>query len=200
MATFIETESDLLDLLDPDARRRHLLRVADDLLSEVEELRLADRSLVPASLQAGISALQARLDREPPVAPATLRAAHNLVLAVQARLMSGNPRAIAARSHAGRGAGQPLVRRVRGASWKMLVLPPDGESACGLTWSEMIEATVERALHRWLYTHAQVRREAACGGKIAKRWGEMEAAWSNYWELKQEAARLLREPVPPQPR
>ena len=76
-----------------DSRRRELLRQADELLEDVEILRLGDRRRVPERLGAAIEKLQLDAGRgDASIAPATLRSAHELVLSVQYRLMSGNPR------------------------------------------------------------------------------------------------------------
>ena len=66
---------------------------SDGLLDDVEELHLEDRTEAPQPLREAIRALQIRLGRhDPPMPPATLRAAHDLVFAVQQRLMAAGLR------------------------------------------------------------------------------------------------------------
>src|SRR5258707_1436318 len=73
-------------------RRKALLAESDVLLDDVEMLRLQDKTDAPPRLREAIHALQLRLGRRnPPVPPATLHAAHDLVFAVQHRLMAANP-------------------------------------------------------------------------------------------------------------
>src|SRR6202163_208042 len=75
-----------------ETRRRSLLAESDLLLDDVETLRLQDETEAPPSLREAIHTLQLRLGRRnPPVPPATLHAAHDLVFAVQQRLMAANP-------------------------------------------------------------------------------------------------------------
>src|SRR5260370_17319136 len=76
-----------------EMRRRTLMAESDGLLDDVERLRLDDQSEVPQQLREAICALQLRLGRtDPPLAPATLHAAHDLVFAGQQRLMAANPK------------------------------------------------------------------------------------------------------------
>ena len=176
-----------------ERRRRGLLDAADEILDQVERMRLDDQAAVPASLGEAIAALQRRLGRPaPPVAPDTLEGAHDLVLSVQGRLMASNPRNPSPRAHANRAAGQPVVTGIRGGGrWKVLVLPAPLPGFEG-EWPELVEATVERALDRWAYARhhanaaARERRPAGPGLSAAA------AAWKNYWELRVEADRLLR--------
>src|SRR5438105_3613171 len=100
---------------DAESRRRDLMAESDHLLDAVEMLRLADESEVPPSLQGAIDALQRRLGRtNPPVAPSTLHAAHDLVFAVEQRLMAANPNHPRPNRQHGRPGGQPVVARVTG--------------------------------------------------------------------------------------
>jgi len=178
---------------DTDERgRRELLMESDHLLDEVEELRLRDRSRVPEELGAAIERLQLRAGRgDASIAPATLRSAHELVLSVQYRLMSGNPRNRVTGTHLGRGAGQATVRALAGGgSWKHLVLPPLA-TAPTPEWRTLVEATLERALDRWAYTQhhaAQAARERSGARQALAR---ARVAWRNYWELNEEAERLI---------
>jgi hypothetical protein len=181
------------DRRDPvDEHRRRLLTESDELLDRLEILRLADRRRVPKRLKLAIDALQRRLGRaNPPPSPATLRAAHELVLSVQQRLMSANPRNLLPRAHAGRANGQPVVARINGGGrWKFLSLPappatgPDGE------WLALVADTVDRACDRWAYAHHQLARAAREGDGVDAAVAMAQAAWRNYWELWLEAERL----------
>ena len=97
-----------------ESHRRLLLAASDILLDEVETLRLQEELEAPQRLRESIRALQIRLGRRnPPVAPATLDAAHDLVFAVQQRLMAANPKNPRPARHAGRASGQPLMTLVR---------------------------------------------------------------------------------------
>jgi hypothetical protein len=179
-----------------DHRRRELLRQSDELLEDVEVLRLGDRRQVPKGLGEAIEKLQVDVGRgEASIAPATLRTAHELVLSVQYRLMSGNPRNRMTGTHLGRGVGQATIRALAGGgTWKHLVLPPIAPAATA-EWRSLVEATLERALDRWSYTQhhaAQAARERS-GAKQAL--ARARVAWANYWELREEAERLLGTPT-----
>src|SRR5229473_1851182 len=88
-----------------EGRRRSLMAESDSLLEDVERLRLEDRNEVPQQLREAIHSLQVRLGRaDPPVPPATLHAAHDLVFAVQQRLMAANPKHPRPKQHAVRAA------------------------------------------------------------------------------------------------
>jgi len=181
---------------DPDeGDRRQLLLESDHLLDEVEELRLQDRLRVPEHLGAAIERLQVRAGRgDASVAPATLRSAHELVLSVQYRLMSGNPRNRAIGTHLGRGAGQATVRAIAaGGSWKHLVLPPI-TAAPTTEWRALVEATLDRALDRWAFTQHHAARAARDRSGARQALARARVAWANYWELHEEAARLLGTP------
>src|SRR3984893_19249515 len=114
-----------------ETRRRSLLPESDVLLDDVETLRLQDHSEAPARLREAIRALQIRLGRRnPPVPPATLHAAHDLVFAVQQRLMAANPNHPHPNRHVGRPSGEPVVTVVReDRLWKLLTLPPPPRGA-----------------------------------------------------------------------
>src|SRR5258708_3839392 len=136
-----------------ETRRRSLMAESDDLLDDVERLRLDDHSEVPQPLREAIRALQVRLGRtDSPVAPATLHAAHDLVFAVQQRLMAANPKHPRPNRHAGRPGGQPVITMVRdGGLWKLLTLPPPPGGTPDDAWLELVECTVDRALDRWCH-------------------------------------------------
>jgi site-specific DNA recombinase len=140
-ATIPRTADDTVEV-----RRRSLMAESDGLLDDVERLRLDDHSEVPKQLRDAICALQVRLGRtDPPPAPATLHAAHDLVFAVQQRLMAANPKHPRPNRHAGRPGGQPVVTVLRdGGLWKLLTLPPPGGTPDD-AWLELVECTVERA-------------------------------------------------------
>src|SRR5712692_5254304 len=115
--------------IDDDAveeRRRSLMAESDCLLDDVERLRLDDREDVPQRLGDAIRSLHLRLGRaDPPPAPAALHPPHDLVFAVQQRLMASNPKHPRPNRHAGRPSGQPVMTVVRdGGLWKLLTLPP----------------------------------------------------------------------------
>ena len=173
-------------------RRRSLLNESDELLDRLEVLRLADQSRVPKRLKDAIEALQQRLGRsDPPPPPSTLRAAHELVLSVQQRLMSANPRNLLPRAHAGRAGGQPMVTRIKGGGrWKFLSLPPPPVTGPDTDWLTLVDSTVDRACDRWAYAQHQVARAARDGDGVDAAMAMARAAWRNYWELRIEAERL----------
>ncbi|HEY1421537.1 MAG TPA: hypothetical protein VGG90_12625 [Candidatus Dormibacteraeota bacterium] len=174
-----------------EGRRKSLLAESDSLLDDVEMLRLEDQVEAPNRLREAIHALQLRLGRRnPPVPPATLDAAHELVFAVQQRLMAANPKHPRPNRHAGRPSGQPLVTVVRGElRWKVLTLPAPG-GAEEEEWIAMVECTVERAWDRWCYAQQQAVRAARDRFKADLAVAINRAAWANYWELLQEAERI----------
>jgi hypothetical protein len=143
-------------------RRRSLLAESDVLLDDVETLRLNDQCEAPVRLREAIRALQVRLGRRnPPLPAATLEAAHDLVFAVQQRLMAANPKNPRPVRHAGRPSGQPLMTIVReDRKWKVLTLPPPPISGVDAEWIELVECTVERAWDRWCYAQQQAVRAA----------------------------------------
>ena len=172
-----------------EARRRSLLAESDSILDEVEALRLEDRMEAPHALREAIRALQVRLGRsDPPLPPATLHAAHDLVFAVQQRLMAANPNHPRPNRHAGRPGGQPVVTVVReDRLWKLLTLPPPPNGAAEEDWLELVECTVERAWDRWCYAQQHAVRAAREHFKPHLAVAVARTAWSNYWELHQEA-------------
>jgi hypothetical protein len=172
-----------------EARRRILLAESDLLLEDVETRRLHDEVEAPTRLKDAIRALQIRLGRRhPQVLPATLEAAHDLVFAVQQRLMAANPRIPRPNRHAGRPSGQPVITVVReDRKWKVLTLPPPSISGEDAEWIELVECTVERAWDRWCYAQQQAVRAARERYKPHVAVAVAQAAWANYWELLQEA-------------
>ncbi len=165
---------------------------SDDLLDDVERLRLDDHSEVPRQLREAICTLQVRLGRtDPAAAPATLHAAHDLVFAVQQRLMAANPKHPRPNRHAGRPGGQPVITVVRdGGRWKLLTLPPPPGGASDDAWLELVECTVERALDRWCYAQQHAVRAAQERYKPHIALAVALTAWSNYWELFMEAEEI----------
>jgi hypothetical protein len=172
-----------------EVRRRTLLAESDSLLDDVETLRLDDHTEAPQPLREAIRALQVRLGRsDPPLPPATLHAAHDLVFAVQQRLMAANPNNPHPNRHAGRPGGQPVMTVVReDRLWKLLALPPPPNGAGDDEWLELVECTVERAWDRWCYAQQHAVRAAREHFKAQLALAVARTAWSNYWELHQEA-------------
>jgi hypothetical protein len=185
-----------------ELRRRALLGESDLLLDDVENLRLNDAPEAPLRLREAIQALQARLGRRnPPLPPATLGAAHDLVFAVQQRLMAANPKNPRPARHAGRPSGQPVMTLVReNRRWKVLTLPPPPISGVDADWLELVEATVERSWDRWCYAQQQAIRSARVHVKPYIALAVARTAWNNYWMLVEDAERirerLTSTPVP----
>ena len=180
-----------------ETRRKSLLAESDVLLDDVESLRLEDRTEAPPQLREAIRALQLRLGRRnPPLPPATLHAAHDLVFAVQQRLMAANPNVPGPNRHTRRPSGQPLVTVVRDDRvWKVLTLPPppNGSEETGLDladWLELIDSTVERAWDRWCYAQQHAVRAAREHFKAHSAVAVARVAWTNYWELLEESKRI----------
>jgi hypothetical protein len=173
--------------------RRDLLAHADRLLDAVEELRLAEESSLPPTLREAIRLLQLRLGRAESPNPRTVRAAQLLVFTVQQRLMAANPRHGRPRSHLGRAGGTPRVTRLEpGVEWKELTLPPPtapGPDVFG--WTRQVELVVERAFDRWCLAQNQAVAAARAGQEADQAVARARAAWTNYWELRCEAERLL---------
>jgi hypothetical protein len=175
-----------------ETRRRSLLAESDALLDDVETLRLDDQTEAPQQLREAIRALQVRLGRRnPPLPAATLNAAHELVFAVQQRLMAANPNHPRPNRHAGRPSGQPVVTVVRDDRlWKVLTLPPPPGSGDSSEWLELVDCTVERAWDRWCYAHQHAVTAARERFKAHVAVAVAQTAWVNYWELCEEAERI----------
>jgi hypothetical protein len=169
--------------------RRMLLAESDSILDEVETLRLLEEPEAPPRLREAIRVLQIRLGRRnPPVAPAAIDAAHDLVFAVQQRLMALNPKNPRPRRHAGRPGGQPVMTVVReDRKWKVLTLPPPIAGGEDAEWLELVESTVERAWDRWCYAQQQAVRAARMHVRAHIAMAVAHTAWTNYWLLLQEA-------------
>ena len=175
-----------------EERRKSLLAESDFLLDDVEMLRLNDKSEAPPRLREAIHALQIRLGRRnPPLPPATLDAAHDLVFAVQQRLMAANPNHPRPNRHDGRPGGQPIVKVVRDdRTWKVLTLPPPPNGGDEDEWTELVDMTVERAWDRWCYAQQHAIRAAREHFKAPIAVAVARAAWNNYWDLLEEAERI----------
>jgi hypothetical protein len=175
-----------------ESHRRFLLAQSDLLLEEVEELRLRDEPEAPPRLREAIRALQIRLGRRnPAVAPPTIDAAHDLVFAVQQRLMAANPKNPRPARHLGRASGQPLMTMVReDRKWKVLTLPPPPISGEDEEWLELVESTVERAWDRWCYAQQQAVRAVRMRIKPLLAVAVAQVAWNNYWMLLEDAERI----------
>ncbi len=181
-----------------DSHRRRMLAESDALLAQVEELRLADRSACPSDLAEAVRSLQLRQGRVDAQLPRTLRTAHRLVFAVQARLMAANPRSPRPRVTLDRPAGQPTISILRpGGAWKFLVLPaspPSTEPQALAEWRLLVELTVERGLDRWTCAQDEAVNAARTGDGTARALARARAAWRNYWDLRCEAEVLLNHP------
>ena len=175
-----------------ELRRRLLLAESDVLLEDVEMLRLNDQSEASPRLREAIRAMQIRLGRRnPPLPPATLDAAHDLVFAVQQRLMAANPRNPRPTRHVGRPTGQPVITLIReDRKWKVLALPPPTASGQDEDWIDLVESTVERAWDRWCYAQQHAVRAARVRTKPQLALAVAHAAWNNYWLLLQDAERI----------
>ena len=175
-----------------EERRRALMAESDCLLEDVERLRLDDHVEVPQHLREAIRSLQVRLGRsDPPLPPSTLHAAHDLVFAVQQRLMAANPKHPRPNRHAGRPGGQPVITLVRENSlWKLLALPPPPSGEVDEEWLELVGCTVERAWDRWCYAQQHAIRAAQERYKPHIALAVARTAWSNYWELYVESKEI----------
>lgn len=175
-----------------EERRKSLLAESDILLDDVETLRLQDKTEATPHLREAIRALQLRLGRRnPPLPPATLHAAHDLVFAVQQRLMAANPNHPRPNRHTGRPSGQPVVTVVRDDRvWKVLTLPSPINGADDTEWLVLVDSTVERAWDRWCYAQQHAVRAAREHFKASGAVAVARAAWNNYWELLEEAQRI----------
>src|SRR5258708_2027830 len=183
-----------------ETRRRSLLAESDVLLDDVETLRLQDETEAPPRLREAINALQLRLGRRnPAVPPATLHAAHDLVFAVQQRLMAANPNLPNPNRHVGRPSGQPVMTRVaNNPAWKVLPLPFPTNGATDAEWLELVDCTVERAWDRWCYAQQHAARAAREHFKAPVAAAVAKVAWVNYWELLMESERIRERLRPPQ--
>lgn len=175
-----------------EVTRKSLLAESDAVLDEVESLRLQEEIDAPLRLREAIRALQIRLGRRnPAVPPATLAAAHDLVFAVQQRIMAANPKHPRLTRHLGRPSGQPTITVIReGRKWKVLALPAPHSAPDGEQWMELVDCAVERAWDRWCYAQQHAIRAARENFKPLVAIAVAQAAWKNYWLLLQEAERI----------
>jgi len=178
-----------------EVHRRRMLAESDSLLERVEELRLADVAVCPRDLADDVRSLQLRLGRVPADRPRTVRAAHGMVFAVQARLMAANPHHPRPRALPNSPVGVPRLTVLRqGGAWKFLSLPPPPpavEPAAVADWWQRVQLTVVRALDRWECAQDQAVRAARSREGAVRAVHRSRAAWRNYWELRCEADRLL---------
>ena len=175
-----------------DADRRRKLAASDDLLNQIEELRLADCEVLPSSLRNRIAAFASAVGFSRPITRLiSLGSAHDFVLDLQQPLMSANPAVPQPRSHPRCVEGQAVTVRVTdNAAWKLLPLPtvpgagPDGD------WFVMAAETIERAWHRWAWAqhHAIVAARSRVRAEAAVR--RAIVAWANYWSLCEEVDRI----------
>ncbi len=102
--------------------------------------------------------------------------------------MAANPNHPRPNRHLGRPGGQPVMARVTDQKlWKLLTLPPPPNGAPDVEWIELVDATVERAWDRWCYAHQHAVRAARSKNRAHIALAVARIAWSNYWELDQEA-------------
>src|SRR5215467_4854808 len=178
-----------------ESHRRHLLAESDSLLDKVEELRLHGQTVCPPPLSETIRSLQLRLGRVDAHHPRTVRAAHRLLFAVQAKLMAANPRNPQPQAPLDRPTGQPTITILRqGGAWKCLTLPPrppSNELAAEAEWRLLVELTVQRSLDRWACAQDDAVNAARAGVGATRAISRACAAWRNYWELRSEAEILL---------
>src|SRR5215472_14214016 len=191
MSALVET----FDAVDAaEVHRRRMLAESDLLLGRVEELRLADVAICPIDLAEDVRALQLRLGRVPADRPRSVRAAHHLVFAMQARLMAANPHHPRPRALADRPVGVPRLTVLgQGGVWKFLSLPPPPpalEPAAVADWWQRVQLTVGRALDRWACAQDQAVRAARAREGAVCAVHRSRAAWRNYWELHCEVERL----------
>lgn len=167
--------------IDPSDRPRQTLLVrSDDLLDELERLRLCDRRLTPPTLQRRIEELREEAGLPPRPAPRTLAAAHDQLLSMQQRWLNLNPR------HPGVTEPPPRHRE----RWKRLPLPPCPPGGPDDPWRWLARATVERAFDRWCWAQHHATRAAREGVDGPSALEAAAAAWANYFQLRQEARRL----------
>lgn len=164
-----------------DLTRQILLARSDDLLDDLELLRLRGRRLTPTALRHRIVELRADAGLAERSAPHSLAAAHDLLLCMQQRWLNLNPR------HPG---VTPPPADGGSGRWKHLPLPPCPPGGPDERWRHLARATVERAFDRWCWAQHHATRAAREGGEGARALQHAAAAWTNYFQLRQEAARL----------
>jgi hypothetical protein len=182
-----------VDTSGTEALRRRNLAASDELLNDIEELRLADRQTLPPRVRDRMLALHlAVIGRSTARTIKGLGAAHDFVLAMQHPLLDANPRISLPPSRGGRAAGQPFtVTTPVAGSWKLLSLPAVPEAGLTEEWFALVVATLDRAWDRWAYAQHHAIT-AARGHRRHARPAVARAvvAWSNYWQLLEEADRL----------
>ena len=85
-----------------------------------------------------------------------------------------------------------------GGAWKLLSLPAEPDGGFTEDWFVQAALTIERAWERWAYAQhhavAAARRRSRTARQAAAR---AILAWSNYWQLLEEADRLRGLPETP---
>src|SRR5260370_21559062 len=130
-----------------EAGRRLNLALSDELLNEIEELRLVDQQALPSLLRGRIQTLHlAVFGKSPDRTLKNLSAAHDSVLAVQHPLMAANPRISMSSPQGGRAPRQPfsVTTPFRG-SWKLPTLPAMPQARLTDDWVPLLAATLQPA-------------------------------------------------------
>ncbi len=157
-----------------------MLARSDELLDQLERLRLRDRLVTPMPLRRRIDDLRADAGLAQRPVPRSLAAAHDLLLSMQQHWLNLNPRHPAVTP-------SPVSRA---EPWKRLPLPPCPPSGPDEPWRRLARATVERAFDRWCWAQHHATRAAREGCDGAPALQRATAAWTNYFQLRQEALRL----------
>ena len=176
-----------------EAGRRRNLALSDELLNEIEELRLVDQQALPSLLRGRIQSLHlAVFGKSPDRTLKNLSAAHDSVLAVQHPLMAANPRISMSSPPGGRAPGQPFsITTPFGGAWKLLTLPAVPQAGLTDEWFTLVVATLERAWDRWAYAQYHAITAARRHSRHARQAvARAVVAWSNYWQLIEAADRL----------
>jgi len=184
----------------PEAARRRNLALSDELLNDIEELRLGDRQALSPQLRSRLQTLYlAVIGKSSDRTLKNLAAAHDFVLAVQHPLMAANPRISLSSSQGQRAPGQPFtVTMPVGGSWKLLTLPAVPDTGLTDEWFALVLATLERAWDRWAYAQHHAVTAARRRSRHARQAvARAIVAWSNYWQLMEEADRLRGVSGPP---
>ncbi|MGH7918679.1 MAG: hypothetical protein ACREQM_01905 [Candidatus Dormibacteraceae bacterium] len=172
-----------------DGIRQALLARSDAILDELERLRLRECRLTPDEVRSRVAALRSEAGLPARRVPRSVGAANDLILSMQEHWLALNPR------HPGTGAPPPLQRGAGpgdgdGGSWRHLMLPSIPEGGADDAWRNLARATVERAFDRWCWAQHHATRAARETGDGATALDRASAAWSNYFALQQDAARL----------
>ena len=76
--------------------------------------------------------------------------------------------------------------------WKLLALPPPPNGSPDADWIDLVDSTVERAWDRWCYAQQHAVRAARAKNRAQIALAVARIAWSNYWELDQEARAIRK--------